>query len=406
MNKSISKISCFVIFIAFLMSMRCWIGFEGRSTVFFYALPFLLLLLKFSGKLCFFIQRRAAIFALMLYMVRVYFSYKATGSIRLNGIINQAFLPISVLMILSIVETQKEELLQYIVKWLGYILIVGIAIHLITSFVHLPSVGIIKTHYGGDFYGQDCYNYLFCIKPVTAAHNGLSRFSGPFIEPGDLGCVCSFLLYTATFNFRRYKNLKYILLAIFVSLSLGGYILTAVAFAFCMLAQNRWSGKYIFGGVGVILSIYLFGLYYNGGDNIINTAILSRIQETEMSAEATNGRTTTIKMAYYLDMWNHPDILLTGYDANTVSYMNEEGNGVGSGFTNIVIEGGLLGLLGMLLPYFYLSITSKNKRYSLLLFALLLVLINNRCDLFWLAYILSYSYGILLNEHGQKTYIQ
>ena len=402
MNKSISKISCFVIFIAFLMSMRCWIGFEGRNTMYFYALPVILFLLKISGKLNFIIQRRAVVFALMLYIVRLYFSYKATGSIRINGIINQAFLPVCVLMILSIIDEQKETILQYIVKWLGYIFIVGIAIHFITTFVHLPSLGIIKTHYGGDFYGTECYNYLFCIKPVIAAHNGLFRFSGPFIEPGDLACVCSFLLYAAEFDFSRYKNLKYILLAIFVSLSLGGFILTAIAFAFCMLAQNRWSGKYIFGGVGVFLGIYLFGLYYNGGDNIINTAILSRIQETEMNAEATNGRTTMIKMAYYLDMWDHPDILLTGYDANMVDYLNEEGNGVGSGFTNIVIEGGLFGLVGMLFPYFFLTFTSREKRYSWLLFALLLILINNRCDLFWLAYIMCYSYGIFIKEYDQR----
>lgn len=372
--------------------------------MYFYALPFLLLLLKFSKKLDFIIHRRAVIFALMLYIVRVYFSYKATGSIRLNGIINQAFLPISVLMILSIVETQKEELLQYIVKWLGYIFIVGIVIYFVAFFVNLPSVGIIKTHYGGDFYGQDCYNYLFCIKPVTPAHNGLFRFSGPFIEPGDIGCVCPFLLYAAKFDFRRYKNLKYVLLAIIVSLSLGGYILTAIAFAFCMLAQKRLSGKLVLGFSSLIFAVYLFGIYYNGGDNIINTAILSRIQETELSTEAANGRTTRVKMAYYLDMWNHPDVLLTGYDANTVRYINDQGNGVGSGFTNIVIEGGLLGLLGMLLPYFYLSITSKYKRYPLLLFALLLILINNRCDLFWLAYIMCYSYGIFMNEYDRRHY--
>lgn len=383
--------------------MRCWIGFDGRSTMYFYALPFLLLLLQFSKKLNFIIHRRAIIFALMLYMVRLYFSYKAAGSIKINGIVNQAFLPISVLMILSIIDGQKEILLQYIIKWLGYIFIIGIAIHLITSFVHLPSFGIIKTHYGGEIYGPDCYNYLFCIKPVTAAHNGLFRFSGPFIEPGDIGCVCSFLLYAAKFNFRRYQNLKYILLAILVSLSLGGYILTAIAFAFCMLAQKRRSGKSILGFSSLFLAIYLFGIYYNGGDNIINTAIISRIQETELNSDATNGRTTMVKMTYYLDMFNHPEILLTGYDAKTVSFINEEGNGLGSGFTNIVIEGGLLGLLGMLLPYFYLSITSNNKRYSLLLFALLLVLINNRCDLFWLAYIMCYSYGIFINEYRQKT---
>lgn len=84
-------------------------------------------------------------------------------------------------MILSIIDKQKETILQYIVKWLGYIFIVGIAIHFITTFVHLPSFGIIKSHYGGDFYGPECYNYLFCIKPVIAAHNGLFRFSGPFL---------------------------------------------------------------------------------------------------------------------------------------------------------------------------------------------------------------------------------
>ena len=402
MKKSISQVSCFVIFIAFLMSMRCWIGFENRSTLFFYALPVLLIILQQAGKLCFLFTNRAVVFSLLLYAVRLYFSLKAVGSLNISGIINQAFLPISVLMILSIIDEQKKELLQYIVKWLGYIFVIGIVIHFVNSFVHLPSLGIIRTHYGGSLYGADCYNYMFCIELVQAEHNGLFRFSGPFIEPGDFGCVCAFLLYATRFDFKKYKNLKYILLAVIVSLSLGGYILTGFAYALYLSTQKRLSGKLFFGGVVLVLALYLFGSFYNGGNNIINTSILSRLQEAEFSSDATNGRTTAIKMAAYLEMWDNSELLWNGYDAGTVEVLNEEGNGLGSGYTNIVIEAGLLGLIGILLPYLYMTITSNEKRYSWLLFVLLIILLFDRSDLFWLSYIICYSYGIILYEHDHK----
>ena len=393
-----SKISYILFFLAFLMSSRCWIGFEGRGTLFFYILPVILLALIFFGEYQYRHQSKYVIFAFLIFLANCYTMYRVRGSFNIIGIFNQAILPITVYMLLCLQEIEKDYVLAYITKWFGLILIPGMIIYVCSLFITLPSFGIIQTHYGGNIYGDPCFNYLFYIKPISLGATGMYRFNGPLIEPGDLGCISAFLLYATKFDFKKYKYLWAVFISQILTFSLAGYLLTFFGYSAVMFAQKKSFANKLFLGFFVVLAIIGYGIYYNGGDNNVNTSILSRLQDVDLSSGNTSGRLSTQKLDFFYAMFETPNVLLYGYDRGTISYLNDE-FGIGAGFYNIALSIGFLGILLYILPYLYITSTARSRSYALLFFAFLILYLYQRFDLFWISIILCYSYGISINDN-------
>ena len=354
-NRISSNFAYFLVFIAFLMSSRCWIGFEGRNTLFFYCLPVVLFMLISMGAYEIRNQSKYAMFAFLVYIANVYTMYRARGTFEIIGMANQAVLPVTTYLLLCLQDSQKELLLYHITKWFGMILIPGMIIYICSFFVNLPSLGIIQTHYGGDFYGEPCYNYLFYLKPITVGATGMFRFNGPLIEPGDLGCVSAFLLYATKFDFKRFKYLWAVLASLILTFSLAGYLLALFGYSAIMMTKNKFSSKKLLLGVLVFSAVIALGTYYNGGDNYINRSILSRLQDGELAIDNTNGRISTQKLEFFYFMFKNPSILWFGYDKATISFVNEQ-FGAGAGFYSQVLNIGILGIILYLLPYFYITL--------------------------------------------------
>ena len=93
-NRISSNFAYFLVFIAFLMSSRCWIGFEGRNTLFFYCLPVVLFMLISMGAYEIRNQSKYAMFAFLVYIANVYTMYRARGTFEIIGMANQAVLPV------------------------------------------------------------------------------------------------------------------------------------------------------------------------------------------------------------------------------------------------------------------------------------------------------------------------
>ena len=396
-NRISSNFAYFLVFIAFLMSSRCWIGFEGRNTLFFYCLPIVLFMLISIGAYKIRNQSKYVMFAFLIYIANVYTMHRARGTFEIIGMANQAVLPITTYLLLCLQDSKKELLLYHITKWFGMILIPGMIIYICSFFVNLPSLGIIQTHYGGDFYGEPCYNYLFYLKPITVGATGMFRFNGPLIEPGDLGCVSAFLLYATKFDFKRFKYLWAVLASLILTFSLAGYLLALFGYSAIMMTKNKFSSKKLLLGVLVFSTVIAFGTYYNGGDNYINHSILSRLQDDELAIDNTNGRISTQKLEFFYFMFENPSVLWLGYDKATISFINEQ-FGAGAGFYNQVLNIGILGIILYLLPYFYITFKSRDRRYALLSLVFLILYAYQRFDLFWISLILCYTFGICLND--------
>lgn len=404
MNNSRSPLAYFFIFLAFLMSMRCWLGFEGRFTVYNYIFPFLMLFCAQTQIIRFEFKRRYILFAFLIYIGKMYMNVNAKGLLDVYGLASNFFPTLSILLMLCVSDSQKEEAFSYFVKWFGLIMIVGIPIYLLTLVSDIPSFGIIKTHYGGDIYGGDCYNYLFYLKSVTHSQTGIDRYNGPFIEPGDLGCVASFLLFAAQFEFKKYKYLWAVLAGVIFSFSLAGVVLTGIGYLTTLFLHKKLSGAKLTLIIVSVLIVYCFGIYYKGGDNVINNAIIARLQLSDETGISGNNRTTLIKKEYFQDMLNNTDVnvLLFGYDKNTIAFLNEAG--LGAGYVTQIISTGLIGILCLILPYLYMAFKSNYRKYSLIFFAIFILYMIQRTDAYWASLLLCYVYGIVINEQKQHLY--
>ena len=375
--------------------MRCWLGFGGRTQMMTYAFPFLILGLYAIGQIRIVFKKRYVIYALIVFFFNV--MGVRPGS-NINAYIYQLFLPINILLVLCIPDKEKDYVLSRLIKWFGSIMFIGVLLYLVNLVVDLPSLGVIKSDYGNIEVSAGFFkNYIAYIKPLGSASTySFLRFNGPFIEPGDLGCTAAFMLMAAKFDFKRYDKLIWIFIALIVSMSLAGYLLTIIAYFFVMFSQKKISKMTMVATIICLFGIYFFGTYYNGGDNVFNEAILSRLQSDEEKGFSGNNRNSLLKTQYFLNMFSDPHTMWFGYDARTIEYLNE--SGLGAGFINKAINVGMFGMIGLLLPYLYIAKTSSSKKYAWLFFVFFLFYMYQRSEATWICYIICYVYGIVINE--------
>ena len=105
----------------------------------------------------------------------------------------------------------------------------------------------------------------------------LPRFCAIFIEPGYFASLLAMFLYVDKYNFKHRYNIVF-LSAIFFSFSLSGWILTGVGMVIHGFSSGRHRLGIIFLIAALFFGIYLIGTTYNGGDNLINTRMLSRME--------------------------------------------------------------------------------------------------------------------------------
>ncbi len=401
-TKKSSILLYFAAFIFMLMEARCWIGFGLRFILPFIILSFLTLLTIFSGKK--FVFKRRYVFFSLLYM----FSLWITGHVweqNINGLLYITISAVNVLLLLSIPDEDKDYMFFCWIKWFGYLMIPSFLLYFITMFVSLPSLGIVYADYGqGAVTELSFQNFFFFLLPIGESYsNSFHRFNGPFIEAGDLGCISAFLLYAARYDFKHYSGLKYIAVALFATLSLAGWLITAIGYVLHMFEQDRLKGRSLYAIIVLILGVYIFGSFYNQGDNFINNAILSRLQTDEEMGFSGNNRTSLLKMGAFYEMWSNPEVLWLGYGEKDLEAFNEKGNG--AGFISQVVATGLIGVISMLLPFLLFSLKSNVKKYACFFFVIFCFYFFQRSDL-WLAYIISYIFGIVIDERNKIAFQQ
>lgn len=382
------------IFIYLLMQMRCWIGFQ-RVTLFYSY--FLFVILGFSyitGIIRFTFKRRYFVIAI-LFLAMYYYTW-GVWHMNVFGVIECTIQVVNIFIIISIPDEDKGELLRHFVKWFGFIVGIGLIVYFITLFIQLPSLGVIEGDYGaGESSDRFFINYVFLLTPIEIV-SGIVRFRGPFMEPGDLGCVSAFFLFATQFRFKDYKYLWVIFTGLMVSLSLAGYVLAIVGLLFTLFANHKIRKKYALIIVVIVVALFSYGLFYNNGDNIINEEIIARLQSDEDRGFTGNNRTSLTKMAYFANMFDNTHTLWFGYDEKTIEFLNEEKSG--DGFVTYAIQFGLFGMTLMILPYLYTTFSSSKKRYASQFLLIFLLFFFQRASVEWIAYIICFVNGIVVEE--------
>lgn len=117
-------------------------------------------------------------------------------------------------------------------------------------------------------------NYLF----FYGSDSILPRFKCLFVEPGAYGLLCTIALFLNNFKRDRYSFV--ILLSSLFTLSLATYIILVFIYFYRYLSKTKHFIT-LLKPICVIGCICYIGLNYNGGDNVINNAILFRLKLDE-----------------------------------------------------------------------------------------------------------------------------
>ena len=151
--------------------------------------------------------------------------------------------------------------------------------------------GVEKPHFQDNsesYYKHQVY-YLFNTFTMSSPAD-IYRFAGPFLEPGHLGSMCVYLLYIDQFNLRKFGNIV-LLLSTLMSLSLAAYGLMVGGVILVLIDKRKYIAMAAMAAVFVLIGVGAAS--YLNGENVLNQAIVSRLEVTEDGEIAGNNRYTT-----------------------------------------------------------------------------------------------------------------
>ena len=262
-------------------------------------------------------------------------------------------------------EDFKNEIISFIEKAMIILLAPAIVIFLLRFVISLPYIPMLYTDsFGNEPYGL-LQNYIFLIHHTEAVADFASfpRFCGPFLEPGQLATFLAFLLYVLKFDFT--KRSRYILLvALIFSFSLSGYVLTIIG----TMMQKSNSIKKLVPILLLFGFVYIVGINYNNGDNLLNNYIFERLEYDEEKGISGNNRSSTITDEIYENyVLKNSEYLLFGWE-------KYRGDAIGgSGYKLYIINFGIFSLIFLILFYFFTSAGAKNRKEMIMFFILIVL---------------------------------
>lgn len=379
------KVLYTLILLSFLLSMRLWIGWEGRAyrlNMFIGLIAFLIMLTK---HIPFSLTKQNLITFIFVIIANFFCGYEATIYTPFY------FLPYFVIICLN--DQEKIQALNFITKWYGYLMIPSLIVYCLVSTIDLPYLGYQHASEADWAIANDygiCKNYIFYMQSQFGDY--ATRFNGPFLEPGHVGMISAFLIFVNQFNFKK-KGMWPILIALLFTLSLAGYALLIIGFLIHIYYRGKIKAKYLFLCILLLIAIYLGGTYYNGGDNILYEKILSRLEYDKEKGFAGNNRVFGMIDIYYAELWTDIDKLLWGYPKETMDWLADNGSR-GTGYIMSMCRYGLIGTILSVIFYFIYAIMNKYKKYAFCCFIFVLFMFWQRSNPFWSSWIICFIYGI------------
>lgn len=378
-------------FLSFITSMNCWIGWEGRSVYINLFVMFCsFLIIKNQNIRMDYSLRNIITFCLFV----IGQCFVLHGELRILNYLSF----FQFLFIICLNDRDKIRCINYIIKWMAWLMLISIVVYVLDLVIGIPSLGklqfskadyLVKNDYG------ICDNLIFYIRSKFEGYE--MRFNGPFLEPGQLGMMLATLLLIFKFDIKR-KDVKIIIIAILLTLSLAGYMLAFIAFFIVLLVNNRIKMSQFVIVLVLIVLLYCYGVFWDGGNNVINEKILSRLQADEESGFTGNNRSFGMVDLYFAGMWYDTKTMWFGYSKETIEWLAENGSR-GAGFVMWMVKYGLLGTIVSIISYLYYMLTAKNKKFAFLIFVFFGFMFWQRSYPFWSSWIICYIYGITWDKY-------
>lgn len=334
-----------------------------------------------------FVNKRMSILLLLL-------AFLATSrGLSFFGVTNQLFVWVNFYVILSLKDSLKISLIDFVTKCFSAIVLISLCFYFLKYVFGIPLQSSVVVLNDIDNYTYNNYKFFLTLHYLESML--LPRFQSVFIEPGHLGMISSFLLYVFSFDLRKWYNVV-LLVCSLLTFSLAAYVLIALGIILKTVTRMR---TIVIGSILFVLSgfaIYQVATTYNGGDNLINNMIVLRlaIEEGDMAG---NNRTTDDFDQEFNRSIKDPVNLIFGkhFDLDRFGWGN-------TSYTTFIYTYGLFGLFWLILLYF-----SFNRGYSSSNFIRLLFLFSasflQRPYAMWTSQLIIFICGLALLENNRKS---
>lgn len=256
-----------------------------------------------------------------------------------------------------ITEDEKVRIMDKITTILAVIIAISLPLWLVNQYLYELPFGYEMKY--GDWKGKNqtliLDNYYFFIQAQFA----FNRFYSIFDEPGTLGTLSAFILFSNKYSLKD-KRLIIILAGAIFTFSFAFYILTLIGLILYFLRKPK---LLIISGVSIFLLIII--LFHLMKDNpIFNAQILSRF---ESFIPALESRTPGKMNSFFKDYIVSPDAIL----GKGTGFLEKNPDLHGNGYQFFLIENGIFGLLLVIGMYLFAHSRNKILKYSYLLLFLL-----------------------------------
>ena len=360
--KMLTVIACFA-------SFGAWFLVQINDDVLHVLILFLYLVFAILCPQYYKYERKTIIWFLLLLLAILATNIRS----NFNGLLNSVFTIVPFLFVFNLKSELKSELLYALLITLG----VTMFFSMVWWMLYLIGVPLPHSYYSvGDYYEYE--NYFFFIRNMKWSFLEMlpiPRYCFIFYEPGYLGCLIALLLYVYSYDFKGVKVLYILLVALILSFSLAGWLIALLGFIFRRLKASKNRTGWLSFFTVFMVAFVLFFKSYNGGDNIINLAVLQRMEMSDESDALISGynRSSESLRDYFWTDFVHSKHALFGRPDATRFFDNDET--LVTDWFSYVIRYGWFGLALFIFFVFYPPFAYRKNKFDLTVFSGLFLLI-------------------------------
>ena len=289
---------------------------------------------------------------MMSYLILVVMMRIVNGN-NINSYISLVFYSLIFLSLFSASITELKKLMKFLCKVMAILL----AVSLFFFVLYILGFPLPNSPIAHEELMYSYTNYYFFLIDDRSFFVLIPRFHSVFMEPGHLGTAGTFLLLTQLGNWKKWYNVI-LLVSTILTFSLAAFVLLVmVMFANAWIRRKKILSKLLF-LAGFLAFVTVSAIFYNDGDNLLNTLIIERLEVNDGKLAGDNRVTNTFEAAFN-DFLQTDDILFgREYELAEFGWGN-------AGYRVYIYDYGLV-VLVLTILFYILAVSSSRERRAII----------------------------------------
>ena len=289
---------------------------------------------------------------MMSYLILVVMMRIVNGN-NINSYISLVFYSLIFLSLFSASITELKKLMKFLCKVMAILL----AVSLFFFVLYILGFPLPNSPIAHEELMYSYTNYYFFLIDDRSFFVLIPRFHSVFMEPGHLGTAGTFLLLTQLGNWKKWYNVI-LLVSTILTFSLAAFVLLVmVMFANAWIRRKKILSKLLF-LAGFLAIVTVSAIFYNDGDNLLNTLIIERLEVNDGKLAGDNRVTDTFEAAFN-DFLQTDDILFgREYELAEFGWGN-------AGYRVYIYDYGLV-VLALTILFYILAVSSSKERRAII----------------------------------------